>query len=93
MSPSQYMTPDRGRGYGGVRERLSPRGPTDLFGGGGGGAELSSLSRLASPEFTSTPALQPGQPRGGHSQSQSQSQTFSNWVGRADQALLAPSVW
>ena len=91
MSPSQYLTPDRGRGYGGVRDRLSPRGPTDLFGGGGGGSELSSLSRLASPEFTSTPALQPGQPRGGHTQSQSQS--FSNWVGRADQALLAPSVW
>ena len=90
MSPSQYLTPDRGRGYGGVRPGLSPRGPTDLFGGGGGRGDLSSLSRLASPEFTSTPSvpsLQAGQTTGG------QSQTFTNWVGRADQALLAPTVW
>ena len=87
MSPSQYLTPDRGRGYGGVRERMSPRGPTDLFGGGAGAGGADSLSRLASPEFTSTPVLQGGPASGG------QSQTFSNWVGRADQALLAPTVW
>ena len=69
MSPSQYLTPDRGRGYGGVREGLSPR--ADLFGAAG------DISRLASPEFTSTPAVAPSQP----------------WAARADQALLAPSVW
>ena len=86
MSPSQYLTPDRGQGYGGVRQGLSPRGPNDLFGGGGGG-ELSSLSRLASPEFTSTPALS-SQASGGQ-----QSQSLTNWVGRAEQALLAPTVW
>ena len=71
MSPSQFLTPERGRG--GLRDGLTPRGPAELFGGAG---DVSSLSRLASPEFTSTPAA-PSQP----------------WVGRADQALLAPTVW
>ena len=63
LSPSQYLTPDRGRGVAATRELLSPRGPAQLFGGEGAraGALLRpDLTGMMSPEYTSTPAA--GQP-------------------------------
>ena len=53
LSPSQYLTPDRGRGVAGLRDGLvSPRGPSQLFGGQRGPGLLRSD---LGPEFTSTP--------------------------------------
>lgn len=68
LSPSQYLTPDRGRGGGaaGLRDGvLSPRGPQQLFGlgpggdpglRGGGGLLRQDMTSMIRPEFTSTPA-------------------------------------
>ena len=71
LSPSQYLTPDRGRAGGGVAGLrdlvLSPRGPHQLFGlgpggdhgglrAGGGLLRPDTMSSMIRPEFTSTPA-------------------------------------
>ena len=57
LSPSQYLTPDRGRGVSGLRDGLvSPRGPSQLFGGQRG---TGLLRPDLGPEFTSTPGPGP----------------------------------
>jgi len=60
LSPSQYVTPDRGRGLTGLKDSMTPRGPNQLFGlGGGGGSLLRQEISSLTPEYTSTPALPP----------------------------------
>ena len=71
LSPSQYLTPDRGRAGGGVAGLrdgvLSPRGPHQLFGlgpgddqgglrAGGGLLRPDTMSSMIRPEFMSTTA-------------------------------------
>ena len=57
LSPSQYLTPDRGRGVAGLRDGLgSPRGPAQLFGGQRGPGLLRAE---LGPEYTSTPGPGP----------------------------------
>jgi len=58
LSPSQYVTPDRGRGLTGLKDTMTPRGPNQLFGLGGGSLLRQEISSLT-PEYTSTPALPP----------------------------------